>query len=106
MWTVLSCFKWLNQTGEGWALLSLRVVGNAEVSHQNQHLASLGDGLGDLKRSLWLYWPTRHSLEPERALGTQRDSGADKCSVFPQTGWGDGAAWPEQLGGGWWQEAV
>lgn len=89
-------------------LPSLRVVSNTEVSYQDQHLASLDDGFRDLKESLWLYWPTRHSLEPEaqRALGTQRDSGADKCPLFRQTGWGDGAAWLEQLGGGWWQEAV
>ena len=31
---------------------------------------------------------------------------ADKHPVFLQTGHRDGAAWPEQLGGGWWQEAV
>lgn len=31
---------------------------------------------------------------------------ADKRPVFPQTGQRDGAARPEQLGGGWWQEVA
>ena len=74
-------------------------------------LASLGDGFGDLQEGLWLGWPAPLGLEP--GWGARESHGhtaailkADKCPMFPQTGRGDGAARPEQLGGGWWQETV
>lgn len=66
-------------------------------------LASLADGFGDLQEGLGSVGPPHWAWSPRHTAAILK---ADRCPVFPQTGQGDGAARPEQLGGGWWQEVA
>ena len=68
-------------------------------------------GLGINKQSCGFVGPSHWAWSLEWGAGespghTAAILQADKHPVFLQTGHRDGAAWPEQLGGGWWQEAV
>lgn len=56
-----------------------------------------------LANSAWSRGPGRGAESPQHTAVILK---ANKRPVFPQTGLRDGAAWPEQLGGGWWQEAA